>query len=92
MKLKTRRMILMLAAMLGIGVWVLVNPASYETIFTQAENEGADYSAEAVTEANPDAPLATEILEKLEVKGRAPKTGYSREEFYKNWLLARTVL
>lgn len=85
MKLKTRRMVLMLAAMLGIGVWVLVNPASYETIFTQAENEGADYSAEAVTEVNPDAPLATEILEKLEVKGRAPKTGYSREEFYKNW-------
>ncbi len=30
-------------------------------------------------------PKATEVLEKLEVKGRAPKTGYSREEFYQNW-------
>ena len=85
MKLKTRRMILMLAAFLGVGLWVLVNPASYETIFTQAENDGSEYVAEAVTEANPDAPLATEILEKLEVKGRAPKTGYKREEFYSGW-------
>ncbi len=29
--------------------------------------------------------LAATILEKLEVKGRSPKTGYSREEFYTNW-------
>ena len=75
----------MLVGILGVAVWVLVNPASYETVFTQAENDGEDYAAEAVTEANPDAPLATEILEKLEVKGRAPKTGYARTEFYNNW-------
>lgn len=30
-------------------------------------------------------PLASEILEKLEVKGRAPKTGYARTEFYDSW-------
>ena len=29
--------------------------------------------------------LAREVVEKLEVKGRAPKTGYSREEFYNGW-------
>lgn len=29
--------------------------------------------------------LATDVLEKLEVKGRAPKTGYSREQFYDGW-------
>lgn len=29
--------------------------------------------------------LAKDILEKLEIKGRAPKTGYSREEFYLDW-------
>ena len=75
----------MLAGILGVAIWVVVNPASYETIFTQAENGGADYAAEAVTEANENAPLATEILEKLEVKGRAPKTGYARTEFYNNW-------
>ena len=85
MKLKMRRLVLVVAAFVGVGVWVLVNPASYDVIFTQTENEGADYAAEAVTEVNPDAPLATEILEKLEVKGRAPKTGYSRDEFYSGW-------
>lgn len=30
-------------------------------------------------------PLASEILAKLEVKGRAPKTGYKRTEFYNGW-------
>ncbi len=85
MKLKVRRLVLMLAMMLGVGTWVLVNPASYETIFTKAENGGADYTAEVATEADSDAPLAVEILEKIEVKGRAPKTGYKREEFYSGW-------
>ena len=29
--------------------------------------------------------LAKDVLEKLEVKGRAPKTGYNREQFYDGW-------
>ena len=85
MGLKARRVVLVLVALFGVGVWVLINPVSYETIFTKVENEGVDYSAEAITEANLDAPLAVEILEKLEVKGRAPKTGYARAEFYNGW-------
>ena len=85
MKLKMRRLILAVVALGGVGVWLMVNPASYEAVFTQAENDGTDYTAEAVTEADEDSPLAVEVLEKLEVKGRAPKTGYKREEFYGNW-------
>ena len=90
MKLKTRRIVAVIAVLVGVVVWLVVNPASYETILTQAgggetENNEADYAAEAVTEANENASLATEILEKLEVKGRAPKTGYARTEFYNNW-------
>lgn len=85
MKLKTRRVAAVLFVLLGAGAWIFFNPASYETVFTQAEDSGADYTAEAVTETNENAPLATEILEKLEVKGRAPKTGYARTEFYNNW-------
>ena len=89
MKLKTRRLSVVVLA-LGLAVlWLVVNPESYESIFTRVENtgaeEGLDYAAEAVTEANGSVPLATEILELLEVKGRAPKTGYSREEFYSSW-------
>lgn len=32
-----------------------------------------------------DTPLATEILARLDIKGRAPKTGYSRDQFYSDW-------
>lgn len=85
MKQKVWRLLTALFAFLGVGIWVFLNPASYEEIFTKVENKGADYTAEAVTDANADAPLATEVLEKLEVKGRAPKTGYARDEFYSSW-------
>ena len=57
----------------------------YSAEATSAANVNGDYSAEATSVANANVPLATEILEKLEVKGRAPKTGYSREEFYGGW-------
>lgn len=90
MKLKTRRIVVAITVLVGVAVWLVLNPASYETILTQAgggenENNEADYAAEAITEVNENAPLATEILERIEVKGRAPKTGYARTEFYNNW-------
>lgn len=85
MKLKTRRVAMVLFALFGVGVWVFINPASYETIFTQADDNNTDYMAEAVIEADASAPLAVEILGELEVKGRAPKTGYKRDEFYGGW-------
>lgn len=86
MKLRSRRLLLTLGALVGVVLWLVVNPESYETVVTQASDDvNLDYAATAVTEANPDAPLATEILERLVVKGRAPKTGYAREEFYNGW-------
>lgn len=89
MKLKARRLSVTVFALIAVVVWLFANPESYEEIFAPVENTGAeaglDYAAEAVTSANPDAPLAVGILEKLEVKGRAPKAGYSREEFYSGW-------
>ena len=63
MKLKTRRLTAALLALIGVGVWLVVNPESYETVFTRADNDGADYAAEAVSEANATVPLAAEILE-----------------------------
>ena len=78
-------MIAVLFALVGVIIWLVTNPASYEQEYTQAVNDGADYAAEAVSAENPNAPLASDILEKLEVKGRAPKTDYSREQFYSGW-------
>ena len=89
MKLKTRRISAVIIALALAAAWVFVNPESYDKIFTKVENTGAeasiDYSAEAVTAKDENAPLATDILEQLEVKGRAPKTGYTREQFYPGW-------
>lgn len=82
---------MVLVAVVSVVVWLLVNPASYEQIFTKVENTGAeagiqkaDSSENAEYDKN-DNKLAINVLELLEVKGRAPKTGYDREEFYSTW-------
>ena len=85
MKLKKRRLVAVFVALAGVVAWLIANPESYEKIFVQTENGGTDYSAVAVSEVDAGAPLAVEVLEKLEVKGRAPKTGYARTEFYNGW-------
>lgn len=78
MQLRRRRVSVIVAALIAVAVCLFVNPNSYEQIFTKVENTGAEkpFNSEL---------LATEVLERLEVKGRAPKTGYSREEFYDGW-------
>lgn len=93
MKLKARRISGVVAVLFGVVAWLVVNPESYESVFVQPENDGAEANAILVdtfaiaseSSEDLDAPLAVEILEKLEVKGRAPKTGYERTEFYNNW-------
>ena len=74
MSYKKRRIagfISLLAVAIGV---ILLNPNSYETTYTPV----------SVTATEGTTP-ALEILEKLEVKGRAPKTGYDREQFYRAW-------
>ena len=85
MKLKRRRLITVIVAFVGVAIWLITNPASYEQVFTPVENDGSEYDAVAVSESDENAPLATEILGRLEVKGRAPKSGYKRDEFYSGW-------
>lgn len=70
---------MVLGALVAVILWLVLNPASFEQVFTKVEDAGADVSVSA------DSKLAIEVLELLEVKGRAPKTGYSREEFYNGW-------
>lgn len=59
---------------------------NYKTI-----DDKADVNSEQNNEQGSDKkttelkPLAKEILAKLEVKGRAPKAGYKRTEFYNGW-------
>lgn len=95
MGVKMRRVLATIGALILVVIWLAVNPASYEAIFTPVENTGAENgmtendlganSSASENAENTGVMLATEVLEKLEVKGRAPKTGYSREEFYSGW-------
>ncbi len=83
MKFGARRLAAIVAALIGVVTWLVVNPESYETFFTTPENDGAEVVLNE--SSNEDNPLVSEVLEKLEIKGRAPKTGYSRDEFYSGW-------
>lgn len=86
-KYQFRRVITAFLAVMIVSAWLMLNPNSYDTIFTNPATNATDYNAIAITEYDPNAPLATEILHKLEIKGRAPKTGYAREKFYTEWPL-----
>ena len=79
--LKWRRLGAVGAALIGALIWLLVNPASFEQNLTKTENNGVENGTANVQESK----LAIEVLELLEVKGRAPKTGYTREQFYGGW-------
>lgn len=83
MSYKSRRAIGAILSALFVVTVILLNPSSYEKIYTLAEDEETTTSIE--TPSTEGAPLATEVLEKLKVKGRAPKTGYSRDQFYDTW-------
>lgn len=77
MSYKKRRIGGFLGLLLVILGVVLFNPNSYETTYVPTDV--------AATESAEGSTLAIDILEKLEVKGRAPKTGYERDQFYKSW-------
>jgi len=80
---RNRRLLAVAALVAGLAGIVISNPHSYEQLFEQETNAE---STNTQNPTNPDgAPLASAVLERLEIKGRAPKTGYSRDEFYSGW-------
>lgn len=79
-----RRIIGVVAAAIGAVALVISSPNSYEQAANFSTNNAA---AESIGDAaNDDEYRALDILAKLEIKGRAPKTGYDRsEQFYRTW-------
>ena len=89
----------MVMALVGVVIWLVVNPVSYDEMFIRVENTGAESGDNddvivvpggtdgSVDDGAGSGRLAVEVLEELEVKGRAPKTGYTREQFYDGWPL-----
>lgn len=86
LKFRTRRLIGMIGALSVLIGIIIANPSSYETFYPPAEaeteNDGTIVEANGIDRSDT---LARDVLELLEIKGRAPKTGYSRDEFYNNW-------
>lgn len=76
-----RRIIGGLSALALVAAWLILNPASY-----QSEPLSASSENNSLVEVSPsDSTLAINVLETLVIKGRAPKTGYKRTEFYATW-------
>lgn len=89
---RLRRIIAAILAVAGVAGFVILNHASREEVPVEdsvvAEGAGSlDGPNSSASNANAasSAPLAVDILAQLEIKGRAPKTGYTRDEFYKTW-------
>lgn len=77
MNRRLRRLIFVISGLFTIGLLLILHPKSYESTTIIQEN------STTIDQSNPN--LAINLLQKLEIKGRAPKTGYKREEFYKSW-------
>lgn len=102
---RARRIFAVLSFLLGIFVFVVSNPASYEPIFSDAKSQNFSQSTPNTLKSPQDAPVgsfenstgmspstdnapntdARKLLPSIEIKGRAPKTGYTRTQFYKGW-------
>ena len=91
MNYRIRRIVSITALLLGLTAWIIISPKSYESEPGNTTSSNSDTSSN--TDSGAIEPLgvstgtrtAREVLEELEVKGRAPKTGYARTEFYKTW-------
>lgn len=78
--LKLRRTIVFVVVMTALLI-VGVNPS-----FLQDESVVvAPSSSDVLADYDGETELATVVLDRLEVKGRAPKTGYSRSEYGDGW-------
>lgn len=78
-KYRLHRLGVIVVALVGLASLIIMHPESYQPSL-------AEESSARITETAPDTILASAVLEKLEIKGRAPKTGYDRQtQYYKSW-------
>ena len=90
---RLRQLVGGLVALGVVAIFALLNPASYETVVVSPEPNVTDATIEPLGVSTDNSSenvvknttLATDVLAKLEIKGRASKTGYERTQFYKNW-------
>lgn len=86
MKYQKRRITAFITLVLGMITWLIFNPVSFEPApspVAAGDPGSSDIIETPIT--NAPAGSALSVLEELVVKGRAPKTGYTREQFYNGW-------
>lgn len=76
-KFRNRRLSTLLFSLIFLIIIILTNTSSQIKTFTGSTEDNS------INEASY---LVTDILKKIPVKGRAPKTNYSREEFGNGWM------
>ena len=83
---KLRRFLVTILALALTAVWLIINPKSYERIFIPDQPSQEQSTQEApLNSTTPSSKTALATLDQLPIKGRAPKTSYSRSHFYKSW-------
>lgn len=82
---RVRRIIGGLFALGLLATWLILNPASYQPEPISASSEPSLENNSSVAIDPSDSTLAINVLATLAIKGRAPKTGYARTEFYNTW-------
>ena len=82
--MRKRRVFVLLVSLVMLGVWVVASQTAY---MPSGASETADTPDATVDTSEPESrSLAMAVLETLEVKGRAAKTGYTRTQFGNGWL------
>ena len=76
-------MFVLLVALVMLAVWIVDSQAAYEPSVASEPNNAPRVAVDVPV--SEDRKLATVALETLEVKGRAPKTGYKRTQFGNGW-------
>ncbi len=86
-KYKLRRSIAIATMILASIVFIILNPDSWTKLYLGPQSSASEDSSDQQISSNFNIQESLAQLERLAVKGRAPKTGYKRTEFYDNWPL-----
>lgn len=81
--MRKRRVFVLLVALVMLTVWIVGSQAAYEPSVASEPTSASPVVVDVP--AREDRELATAVLATLEVKGRAPKTGYKRTQFGNGW-------
>lgn len=85
MRFRLKRVVAMLLSFAIMTYIIIVNSPTQEITKNDETSDVEKIVSESEVLSSTDSKLAINALAKIEIKGRAPKTGYSRSEFGSGW-------